>query len=191
MMHAFQAKPWRATTGAPLFAGLRVAGVVWVCGGISGFAWRETNAEQQAFARSEELEASGDWAAAAAHDVAIWVDGIGQPAGRALGFARELVKRMAFETYVQEKEPGQPIPLDPPAFGRLEALQLPILAIAGLLDESSVPAAARALEERAGARRIELADVAHMPSLEKPKWFTETLLGFLGEVHPDDAGARP
>ena len=30
-----------------------------------------------------------------------------------------------------------------------------------------------------GARRIDLPDVAHMPSLERPEWFTATLLEFL------------
>ena len=34
----------------------------------------------------------------------------------------------------------------------------------------------------AGARRIDLPDVAHMPSLERPEWFNETLLEFLAEV---------
>ena len=47
-------------------------------------------------------------------------------------------------------------------------------------------ASARLLAREAPhARLIELPDVAHMPSLERPDWFTETLLGFLAEV---DAG---
>ena len=33
-----------------------------------------------------------------------------------------------------------------------------------------------------GARRIDLPDVVHMPSLERPDWFTTTLLEFLAEV---------
>ena len=57
-----------------------------------------------------------------------------------------------------------------------------MLAIAGGLDESGVRAGAGVLVERAGARRIDLPDVAHLPSLERPAWFTETLLGFLAEV---------
>ena len=160
----------------------RVAGIVWVCGGLSGFEWEETPEEAAAFARGEALEEAGDWAAVTDHEVRIWVDGIGQPEGRAPAFARDLVRRMTLETYEQEKEFGQPIVADPPAAGRLGELKVPVLAIAGLLDESSVPAAAGLLEEQAGARRIDLPDVAHMPSLERPEWFTETLLGFLAEV---------
>ena len=47
-------------------------------------------------------------------------------------------------------------------------------------DRPALAMVARA--ERAGARRIDLPDVAHMPSLERPEWFTETLLAFLAEV---------
>lgn len=160
----------------------RCAGVAWVCGGLSGFDWEETPDEMAAFERGEALEEAHDWAALADHEVQVWVDGIGQPAGRAPAFARDLVRRMTFETYSQEKESGQPIVLDPPAAGRLGELRVPVLAIVGGLDESGVGAAAGLLVERAGARRIDLPDVAHVPSLERPEWFTETLLGFLAEV---------
>jgi 3-oxoadipate enol-lactonase len=160
----------------------RCAGIAWVCGGMSGLDWEETPEELEAFARSEELEEARDWRALSDHEVQVWVDGIGQPAGRAPAFARDLVRRMTLETYEQEKATGQPIVLDPPAAGRLGELRVPVLAIVGGLDESGVAAAAGLLVEHAAARRIDLPDVAHMPSLERPEWFTETLLGFLAEV---------
>ena len=165
----------------------RVSGVAWVCGGLSGFEWEETPEELAAFEREEALEEAHDWAALADLAVQVWVDGIGQPAGRAPAFARDLVRKMTLETYAQEKESGQPIVLDPPAAERLGELRVPVLAIAGGLDNSSVGPAAGLLVERAGARRIDLPDVAHMPSLERPEWFTETLLAFLAEV---DAAER-
>lgn len=160
----------------------RVAGLAWVCGGISGFEWEETPLEAEAFARGEALEEARDWEALAEHEVRIWVDGFGQPEGRAPAAARDLVRRMTLDTYRAEKVGGQPIPMVPPAAARLDELRVPVLAIAGLLDESAVPAQARALGERAGARVVELDGVAHMPSLERPEWFTDTLLAFLDEV---------
>ncbi|HEY3334587.1 MAG TPA: alpha/beta fold hydrolase [Candidatus Limnocylindrales bacterium] len=160
----------------------RCAGIVWVCGGVSGFEWDETPEEMAAFEREEVLAEAQDWEALADHDVQVWVDGIGQPAGRAPAFARDLVRLMTLQTYVQDKENGQPIVLDPPAAGRLGELRVPVLAIVGGLDNSSIGPAAGLLVEQAGARRIDLPDVAHMPSLERPEWFTETLLGFLSEV---------
>jgi pimeloyl-ACP methyl ester carboxylesterase len=164
----------------------RVSGVVHVGGGISGTDWEATPVEEAEFARGEALEEAKDWAAVAAHEARIWVDGFGQPDGRAPADVREAVRRMVYETYVQEKPYGDPIVLDPPAAERLSQLSMPVLVIVGLLDESGTIASARLLAREAPrARLIELPDVAHMPSLERPEWFTETLLGFLAEV---DAG---
>ena len=128
-------------------------------------------------ARARPSRRPKDWAAAADHDVAIWVDGFGQPAGRAPAAARDAIRTMAYETYVQEKPYGDTIVLDPPAIGRLGELRLPVLVITGGLDESSTWAGADVLVAAVpGARRIDLPDVAHMPSLERP-----------GVVHRDPA----
>jgi 3-oxoadipate enol-lactonase len=161
----------------------RVSGLVWVCGGLSGYEGEETPEEVAAGEREEALSDAKDWQAMAEFDVALWVDGIGQPEGRAPEAAREAVRRMTFETYVQEKPYGDTIVLDPPAAGRLGELPMPVLVIQGLLDESGTIQSGRLLAERApNARHIELPDCAHMPNLEKPEWFTETLLAFLAEV---------
>ena len=109
----------------------RVSGLVHVCGGISGTDWESTPVEEAEFAKGEALEEAKDWAALADHDVRIWVDGFGQPAGRAPAEAREAVRRMAYETSVQEKPYGEPIVLDPPAAGRLGELSMPVLVIVG------------------------------------------------------------
>ena len=61
----------------------RVSGLVWVCGGLSGFDGEETPEELAAGEREEALSDAKDWAALADFDVAMWVDGIGQPEGRA------------------------------------------------------------------------------------------------------------
>ena len=57
--------------------------------------------------------------AMAAFDVGVWVDGLGQPDGTGPAAVRDLVRRMTYETYVQEKPYGDTILLDPPAAGRL------------------------------------------------------------------------
>lgn len=161
----------------------RVSGVVHVCGGVSGTDWEPTPEEAALFARGEALEEAKDWAAMSEFDVAFWVDGPGQPAGRAPAYARDLVRTMTYETYVQGKPYGDTIVLDPPAAGRLGDLAAPVLVITGMLDESGTIQSGRLLAERApNARRIELPDCAHMPNLEKPEWFTETLLAFLAEI---------
>ena len=160
----------------------RVSGIAWVCGGISGLGRDETPRRWRSCERSEALEAAKDWAAVAELDVAMWVDGFGQPAGRAPEAVRDLVRRMAYETYVQEKTYGDPIQLVPPAAARLAELHGPLLAIVGRYDETATSTNADLLVASVpGARRVDV-DTAHMPSLERPQWFTETLLAFLAEV---------
>ena len=86
-------------------------------------------------------------------------------------------------TYLQEKPYGDTVLLDPPAAGRLAEIGVPLLAIVGGLDTAATATTAGILANGvAGARRIDLPDVAHLPNLERPEWFTETLLGFLAEV---------
>ena len=160
----------------------RVMGVAWVCGGLSGSEAESTPEETALFERSEALEEAKDWATLADLDVAMWVDGFGQPAGRAPAAARDLVRRMAHENYVAEKTYGDPIVLDPPAAARLAELRGPLLAIVGRFDEVATSANADLLVASVpGARRVDV-DTAHMPSLERPEWFTETLLAFLAEA---------
>ena len=98
------------------------------------------------FEREEPLEAAKDWAAIADLDVAIWVDGVGQPAGRAPAAASDAVRTMAYETYVQEKPYGDTVVLDPPALGRLGEIRVPVLVIVGELDVSATAQAADLLD---------------------------------------------
>jgi pimeloyl-ACP methyl ester carboxylesterase len=161
----------------------RVSGLVWVCGGLSGIEIEDTPEEQALGEREEALYEAHDWAGLADLDVEIWVDGVGQPAGRGPAHVRRLVRQMCLDTYVQEKVEGRPIRLDPPAVGRLDEIRVPLLAIVGELDLPSVSIAAGTLVDGvAGARRIDVPGVAHLPSLERPEWFTETLLAFLAEI---------
>ncbi len=165
----------------------RVSGLVWVCGGVSGAEVDDLPEATAAFERQEALYETKDWDAMADLDVAIWVDGLGQPAGRAPESVRSLVKQMCLDSYTKELEEGEPIVLDPPAAGRLAELRVPVLAIVGLLDLPATSAMASLLVDGApDARRIDLPDVAHLPNLERPDWFTETVRTFLDEV--DAAG---
>jgi 3-oxoadipate enol-lactonase len=160
----------------------RVTGLVWVCGGVGGFELDETPEEEALSAREAALESARDWGGLADFDVALWIDGVGQPAGRAPAAVRSLVRRMTFETYVQEKAYGDDVELDPPAAARLGELRVPVLAIVGMLDLPSVASAADLLaSEVSDVRRVDVA-TAHLPNLERPDWFTQTLLAFVADV---------
>ena len=161
----------------------RFSGLVWVCSGVGGLENIESPLEVELDARDEALYEAKDWEAVADLDVARWVDGPGQPTGRAPEAIRAFVRQMDLETLLGNKPTGQPIALDPPAVGRLAEIAVPVMAIVGLLDGSSTAQAADVLVAGiARAQRIDLPGVAHLPSLERPAWFTDTLLGFLAEV---------
>jgi len=168
----------------------RVTGVVWVCGGLSGLELEEAVAtELDRFDEQEEaLIEAKDWAGAAELAARVWVDGPREPAGSGPVVVRELVRTMCFDTYAAELAYGDPVELDPPAVGRLSEIRVPLLAIVGGRDPLATARTADVLVGGvAGARRIDRADVAHLPNLEQPAWFTETLLAFLAEV---DGAAR-
>jgi pimeloyl-ACP methyl ester carboxylesterase len=163
----------------------RVTGLVSVCGGLGGLSGpgaEDTPEEVELGARQEALLEAKDWAAAADVDVAWWVDGIGQAAGRAPAAVRASVRQMCIDTYAQAKVSGQPFSLEPRAAGRLAEIRVPMLVIVGELDTPGIHAAADALTAGVtGARRIDIPNVANLPNLERPQWFTETLLAYLAQ----------
>jgi pimeloyl-ACP methyl ester carboxylesterase len=79
-------------------------------------------------------------------------------------------------TYRAEKEEGTPIPLDPPAISRLDQLRVPLLVIAGGLDEPGTTESMRHLAAVVPGARFELfEESAHMLNLEQPERFTALL----------------
>ena len=132
--------------------------------------------------REEALSEAKDFAGLADFDVETWIDGVGRPDGRGPEAVRELVRTMAYETYVQEKPYGDPTPLNPPAAERLGELAVPVLAIVGAYDRPATAAQAAILETGVpNLQRLDV-DTAHLPNLERAQWFTQALLSFLAGI---------
>lgn len=169
----------------------RVSGLVWVCGGVSGADLGDAPDEIAEYETEEQrLEEAKDWSSIAEVDVRLWVDGPRSLQGSGPERVREFVRTMILETLQAEKVYGDPVDLAPPAAARLGELRVPVLAMVGLRDPLVTAAAADVLVAGVpNARRIDLPDVAHLPSLERPQWFTETLLEFLAEVDARGAAA--
>jgi pimeloyl-ACP methyl ester carboxylesterase len=163
----------------------RVAGLVWVGGGISGYDAPLRPDEEELFTRMEALEESADPDpdAIADIDVAVWVDGFNQPAGRAPAAIREAVREMDRPLYEPGRIRGRPIPLDPPASDRLGEIRAPVLAVLGGLDVPNIEHAAARLEaEVAGARRVVVPDVGHMVGMEAPARLAELIVELVGPL---------
>jgi pimeloyl-ACP methyl ester carboxylesterase len=165
----------------------RVVAVVGVGAGVGGFEAPATAEELALFEEMDRLEAAqpADLDAIVALHTRVWVDGLGQPAGRAPAWIAVQVR----ETSALLAEPGhvfgRPIVLDPPAAARLPELRCPVLAIAGALDVSDVAATARHLEVSApDARTAVLPGVAHLVGMERPDLLAELVEEFLQPLRP-------
>ena len=156
----------------------RARSLVFSGGGVGGYdpgaqppsGWEEVEAREEA----------GDWEYVADWETAYWVDGPGQPADRVPPVTRAKVHGWILDTYRAEKEEGTPIPLDPPANERLDDLRVPVLAIAGDLDDPGTQAACRHLASKVPGARLEVFEgAAHMVNLEQPERFNRLLRDFL------------
>ncbi len=76
----------------------------------------------------------------------------------------------------------QPIkPLNPPASTRLKEIGVPMLIIAGALDDPEILRAADIMaSEIKGAQKVILPNSAHLLNMENPQMFNQAVLSFLG-----------
>jgi pimeloyl-ACP methyl ester carboxylesterase len=163
----------------------RVVALVAVGSSVGGLELPATPEEESAFAEMERLEASGDADAIADFDVRLWVDGPGQPPTRVPAEIREAVRAMTRRDADPTRPRGRPIPLAPPAAQRLDALTMPVLAVAGALDVSDVPATARFLEDAAPrARAVVVPDAAHLIGLEAPGLLARLIIEHVAPLEP-------
>ncbi len=155
-----------------------------VASGLGGFdSPPPTEAEMALFDQEERLWEAKDWEGLADLSVRLWVDGPGQPEGRADKAVREKVRRMCLNNSTTHEHQGKPIVLDPPAAGRLTEVAVPTLVIVGDLDESPTVAACHALGNGIeGARMVMMEGVAHLPMMERPQEFNRIVSAFLGSL---------
>jgi len=164
-----------------------VTSLVSVAGGVGGYEPELPGGfEPVPWNEMERMWEAKDWAALADLETRVWVDGWGQPESRVSQALRHRVHDWIVETYHAEKNEGQPQPLDPPAVGRLDEVDVPVLVVLGTADEHGSVLSSRRLAERvAGARLEEFAGVAHMVHLEEPERFNRLVLDFLEAVGND------
>ena len=126
------------------------------------------------------------------HDIAraveisleLWTDGPGRLPEQAPPEVRERVREMTTRNWQRPDDEAQaetpPVPLEPPAVGRLSEIRVPTLVILGELD------APNPLEQLAaeipGANKVVMAETAHHPFMERPAEFNRIVLDFLGSL---------
>ena len=113
--------------------------------------------------------------------LALWTDGPGRLPGQAAPAVRERVREMTTRNWQRPDDEAQaqtpPVPLEPPAIGRLSEVSVPTLVILGEYDVPN-PLAFLATQIPQ-AQTVVMAETAHHPFMEKPAEFNQLVLHFL------------
>ena len=160
----------------------RVAALVLVAAAIGGAPAAPDDPRLQALiAAAEAAAASADVDAQNRIAAHVWLDGPFAPEGRVGGSRRDLFLAMN-RIVLEGPKLGTPIVPDT-AYARLAEVAVPTLVVWGPLD---VPGAIANMRHAAatipGARAVEIAGVAHLPSLEAPERFDAVLGDFLQDA---------
>ncbi len=160
----------------------KVRGLVLVGSGISGFEF--TGEPHPLSAKIDEVYETGDMEQVSELEVQMWVDGIGRSPDQVDPDVRELVHKMNLipllvdETLWDMEEAPETQAID-----RLETIEQPSLLIMGDLDIQSSQQRTNILEQRLpNARKVVMKSAAHVPNMEFPDEFNQTVSDFLKSI---------
>jgi 3-oxoadipate enol-lactonase len=166
-----------------------VDALILVTAGVSGFRPSEETMQKYPdvvgmYTSLNEAFEKHDIARAVEISLELWTDGPGRLPGRAAPDVRERVSEMTTRNWERPDDEAQaetpPVPLEPPAIGRLSEIGVPTLVILGELDGPNPLDQLAA--EIPGATKIVMAETAHHPFMEKSVEFNQIVLDFLGSL---------
>jgi pimeloyl-ACP methyl ester carboxylesterase len=162
-----------------------------VTAGVSGFqpseeALKKYSDVVRLYSSLNEAFEQNDIARAVEVSLELWTDGPGRLPKQAASGVRERVREMTTRNWKrpdnEAKAETPPIPLEPPAVGRLSQIKVPTLVILGEWDAPSPLEQLTA--EIPGAKKVTMAKTAHHPFMEKPAEFNQIVLDFLEPLKP-------
>ncbi|GAC1368359.1 MAG: alpha/beta hydrolase [Ktedonobacteraceae bacterium] len=160
-----------------------------VTAGVSGFRPSEEMMQKhpdvvRMFMSLNDAFKMHDIARAVEISLALWTDGPGRLPGQAAPHVRERIREMTIHNWQRSDHAAQaetpPVPLEPPAIGRLSEIAVPTLVILGECD-GPTPLDQLAAEIP-GVKKVVIAGTAHHPFMEKPSEFNQIVLNFLGSL---------
>ena len=160
-----------------------------VTAGVSGFHPSEEMLKQhpevvRMYTSLEKAFEQHDVARAVEISLELWTDGPGRLPGQAAPDVRERVREMTTRNWERPDDEAQaqtpPVPLEPPAIGRLSKIGVPTLVILGEWDGPNPLDQLAA--EIPGAKKVFIAETAHHPFMEKPEEFNAIVLNFLSSL---------
>lgn len=156
--------------------------LILVAPSLGGFTYPEDEFMNDLSAKHEEALEAGNLEMAAEYEAQLWVDGPYRKAedvdsefrARALALIRHCLE------IPEGKGAGKM--LEPYAAERLGEIKSTSMVVIGDKDiEMKAPVTDKLVSEIADVRRVEMKDVAHLPSMEKPEQFNQIVLDFLRE----------
>jgi len=157
-----------------------------VTAGISGFRPSEEMMKKypdvtRMYASLNDAFEKHDIARAVEISLELWTDGPGRLPEQADPEVRERVREMTTRNWSRPDDETQaetpPLPLDPPAIGRLSQIKVPTFVILGELDGPNP--LEQLTSEIPSAKKVVMAGTAHHPFMEKPAEFNQIVLDFL------------
>jgi len=167
----------------------RVDALIPVTAGVSGYQPSEEVMTKnpdvvRMFTSLNDAFEQHDIARAVEVSLELWTDGPGRLPGKADPIVRERVREMTAHNWNRPDDEAQaetpPVPLEPPAIGRLSQISVPTLVILGEYDAPNP--LDQLVAEIPGAKKAVMAGTAHHPFMEKPTEFNQIVLDFLGAL---------
>ncbi|HEX6798110.1 MAG TPA: alpha/beta fold hydrolase [Ktedonobacterales bacterium] len=162
-----------------------VAALIPTCPGLSGQPDDATPEETAFFEQVEATEKAGDMGRVNELEVHLWVDGLSRTPEQVNPAVRAKVREMNGLALRRQGEWAGVTTqkLEPSAYGRLDEIAAPTLAIIGDRDLSEVKQAVDLIAAGVpGARKATIADAAHVPNMEHPAEYNRLVLDFLGAL---------
>ena len=134
------------------------------------------------FADAERAYESGDLDLLAEMETRLWFEGTDRTSDQVNQEMRKLAYDMNRHALaLEDRKLGKRLPdAKSPAFDRLAELGIPVLVIVGDRDTPYILAAADYMVERlSSARKVTIADAAHMPNMDHPEQFQKVVKEFL------------
>jgi len=156
-----------------------VSRLILIAPGMPGYEYRD----KETLAKDVVLEgliASGKREKVADMLVDIWVVGLKRHRETVDSAARALVREMVLDNYasVTDKYPETPPEFD--LISRLVEIRVPTLVMIGNSDLPDMQAISQLVADRiCGAKRLLIPGVAHLPNLENPVLFNQSVLDFM------------
>ncbi|HUE98056.1 MAG TPA: alpha/beta hydrolase [Anaerolineales bacterium] len=158
----------------------RVKALIMVGSGPSGL---ELDVPMPAkFAEAEKAYKAGDLDLLAEIETQIWFDGTDRTPDQVDPAMRKLAYEMNRRALsLEDRKLGKRLPdAQIPAFDRLSQIGIPVLVIVGEHDTPYILAAADYMVERLpSARKVTIADAAHLPNMDHPEQFQLVVSEFL------------